>query len=66
MSLPKYKDLENLTTISEIDKEIFLLQFLSLEINILINFKVQLFQPKKNYFYIERLYHDVPIVLKPS
>ena len=23
MSLPKYKDLENLTTISEIDKEIF-------------------------------------------
>ena len=26
MSLPKYKDLENLTTISEIDKEIFLLQ----------------------------------------
>ena len=26
MSLPKYKDLENLNTISEIDKEIFLLQ----------------------------------------
>ena len=26
MSLPKYKDLENLNTISEINKEIFLLQ----------------------------------------
>ena len=46
-------------------KEIILL-FLSLKINILINFKIQLFQPKKNYLYKERLYHDVPIVLKPS
>ena len=26
MSLPKYKDLENLTTIPDIDKEIFMLQ----------------------------------------
>ena len=26
MSLPKYKDLENLTTVVDIDKEIFLLQ----------------------------------------